>query len=84
MITASKLAFDSSKECSQEIRERHLLSCVVEDNNICNYVFKNVGSGINMEGGIIAKNVEAGINVEDGKIVNVEGGQSMWRAEILQ
>ena len=72
MITASKLAFNSSKECSLEVRERHLLSCVVEDKSICKYIFKNVEAGINVEGGIIAKNVEAGINVEGGKFLKKE------------
>ena len=33
---------------------------------------KNVESGINVEGGIIAKNVEAGINVEGGKFLKKE------------
>ena len=60
----------------------HLLSCVVKGRDICKYVFKNVEAGINVDCGIIAKNVEAGINVEGGKIIDVEGGQNMWRVEI--
>ena len=40
--------------------------------SICKYIFKNVESGINVEGGIIAKNVEAGINVEGGKFLKKE------------
>ena len=72
MIIASKLAFNSSKECSLEIKERHLVSCVVESRDICKYIFKNVEAGINVEGGIIAKNVEAGINLEARKILKKE------------
>ena len=72
VIIASKLAINSSKECSLEIKERHLISCVVEGRDICKYVFKNVEAGINMEGGSIAKNVEAGINVEGGKVLKKE------------
>ena len=46
------------------------------------YIAKNVEAGISVEGGIIAKIVEAGINMEGGRIINVEGGQNMWRVEI--
>ena len=54
---------------------------------LCTFIsLVNVEAGTNVEGGQnLQINKCGGWNkVEGGKIINVEGGQNMWRVEILQ